>query len=354
MSDPGAAIAALELNDAGLTLAGPPALAELQADPGIAVVEEERIVTGRAAEERARLSPRRVHQSYWAELGLEPLGPPFPEGLRSADLAFAQLEELGTRAASALGGGRSLTGVLLVAPGSFSLSRLGLALSVARRAGWPVTGCVDAAVAAAAGGAPADGGRRIHLDLERNRAVATELLPEEGGRVVRGRVVRDERVGSAALLDGWARAVARQFVRRTRFDPLHAAATEQELYLRLPGWLARLSAESSIAVSIAAGGRAHEIELERAWVAAEAALAYERLADLVRAAVEAAPEPAGLLLSDRLRGLPGLEIRGSASGPAIRLPAMAALTGALRHAREIHHPGVEAPPLIVRLPGARG
>ena len=42
-------------------------------------------------------------------------------------------------------------------------------------------------------------------------------------------------------------------VRRTRFDPLHQAATEQQLYLRLPDWLAALASQESVDVAIETG-----------------------------------------------------------------------------------------------------
>ena len=38
--------------------------------------------------------------------------------------------------------------------------------------------------------------------------------------------------------------IAAAFVRRTRFDPLHEAASEQRLWDGLPGWLAALDRDA--------------------------------------------------------------------------------------------------------------
>ena len=47
------------------------------------------------------------------------------------------------------------------------------------------------------------------------------------------------RPGWLALQQAWTDRVASEFVRRTRYDPLHEAASEQRLWDALPGWLAQ-------------------------------------------------------------------------------------------------------------------
>ena len=162
-------------------------------------------------------------------------------------------------------------------PGFWSTSCLSLLLSVARAAGLPVAGLVDAAVAAASLGH--EGDSLLHLDLPRHRAVLTAMT--QGDEVTRTRVVTVDGRGWTAFEDVWAGAIAAQFVRETRFDPRHAGPSEQALHDALPGWLGELCLRTSLPATLGAGGREHTIELTRASLLAAAADLYRGLAEQV-------------------------------------------------------------------------
>ena len=89
----------------------------------------------------------------------------------------------------------------------------------------PVAGVVDAAVAACAE-LPAHA-TVLHLDIHLHQAVLTQL---QGASLLRrSRVEIAPRVGIKALHAAWAHLISEAMVRRTRFDPLHHAASEQQL-----------------------------------------------------------------------------------------------------------------------------
>ncbi len=132
---------ALELADAGL-LALPEEGEAAAPSPGLAIVDGETIIVGVEAAARARLTPRRLHDRFWSAISEEPLGQPFGRGLRTADLAWTHLSELWKMA------GRGIDGVVLAVPSGYEEAQLGLILGVARSAGLPVDGMVDASVAA--------------------------------------------------------------------------------------------------------------------------------------------------------------------------------------------------------------
>lgn len=335
--------AALELNDAGLLVVhdSAPGSPRGAASPGYALLDGERILAGAEAAEAARLRPRLAHSRFWSELSTRPLGRPFPRGLSPADLAHAHL---GAVWGAAGGGAEEL---LLAVPGSFAGGQLGLLLGIARAAGLPVVGLVDAAVAAAST-QPAGSRRLLHLDLELHRAVLTEL--RVGAEVLRARVRAETGTGLAPILDGLAKRTARLFVRETRFDPLHAAGTESRLYRELPAWLARLGEGETVVVSLESGGLAHALELDWARLAEACETAFATLARLVAASAEG-EDPPGLLLTSRVAGLPGLRrvLEDAAGGEARVLPEAAAARGALRSAAEIRSPGEELP-FVTRLP----
>ena len=333
---------AVEVNDAGLIALVAGASRPLPASPGVALIDGGRLLVGTEAAERARIQPLSVHDTYWDRLDTAPAGLPFPEDLRRADLAHAQLAALRDAA------GPKITEAFLAVPGFYTPDALGLLLGVARAAGLPVVGLVDAAVAAASLGHP--GETLVHLDLTRHRSVATAIV--QGNGLARTRVVAEEGRGWAAYEETVAGAVAAQFVREARFDPRHAGTTEQALYDALPGWLDELSVRQTVPAVLRAGGREHAIELTRASVEAAAGDLLRGLVGQV-GALKPTGAPATVLLSHRA-ALPGLadRLRGLADMTLVELASSAAVSGTIQHKDRLRHSG-DALPFVTRLPPAR-
>jgi hypothetical protein len=204
---------------------------------------------------------------------------------------------------------------------------------------------VDAAVAAAVD-RPARS-KCLHLDIHLHRAVLTEL--DRGSEIVRGAVAGDSRVGLLGLYDIWARALARIFVRRTRFDPMHRAATEQVLYVQLHNHLAALTKQGTTTVTISSGGRRHAIEVELEDVVGPVRPVYETLSAWVRDRSDSVGTT--LFVSDRLAGLPGLatHLREGTEVEVVELHPAAAASGALAHGDQICS-GDRSLPFVTRLP----
>ncbi len=338
---------ALELHDAGLlTVDESGAIGPVS--PGYALWDGGDVVTGQAALGRAREAPRFAHHRFWQDLDTEPLGRPFPSDLSPADLAHAHLSEIHR---SLPDGVRQL---LLAVPGCFSARQLGLILGIARACRLPVAGMVDAAVAAtpvAAAAAGHPGHRFLHLDLHLHRAVLTELAmstppggaQERQATVVRRRVKVDAEVGLVALQDAWARRIAELFVHATRFDPLHAAASEQILYNRMPRWLDAMRSRELIEVSLGPAGQERTIELTRPDMVSAADACYDRLRELALSLMRTG-ESITLLLAPGVAELPGLARRldGLRGVTTVPLPAGAAAAGALLVRDQIRAAGAPA------------
>jgi len=328
-------ILVLELADAGFIVLPEEGRAAAPS-PGIAIVDGETIITGRAAEARARLTPRRVHNRFWSEISTEVIGGSFPPTLRSADLAWTHLNQLWKEV------GRGVTSVILVVNGGFDERRLGLILGVARSAGLPVDGLVDASVVSSLG--RVTDGPAIHLDLELHRAILSIVVP--GPR--RTRVHLSEGVGLASLNDLWLRWVAGVFLKTTRYDPLHSARAEQDLADQIPSILNRLVTHDSTSVSLQTDSGVFTVDLTREAAVTAAARLYDELDPLMEAATD--QRPTRLLLSSRAAMAPGLSHRLShRSGlEATTLPPGAAAAGALDRSSRIRSPG-SALPLITDL-----
>lgn len=334
---------ALEINDAGLLLArGAEAAREIVGEqPGIALVDAG-IVTGTQAAERMRLKPLGVQNDFWRLLGTEPL--PRLQGERSlsaADLAHAQLASLLEPVKA------EASGLLLAVPPGYSRTQLGLLLGIAEETGIPLVGLADSALVAAAL-EPASP-RILQLDLQLHQAVLS-VLETDGTGLKRSRFEILPRQGWVAAQQAWIRLIADSFIRRTRFDPLHQAATEQLLVDRLSGWLAVLATEPAVTAEIPFADKLHSIELTRDELTAAVQPMYGELLRLIQA-VRPAGMPMELQLTHRANALPGLAdhftvLRDS----SIRvLPKGAAAFGALLHEAAIARPP-ENRVLVYRLP----
>ncbi|HEX6996628.1 MAG TPA: FHA domain-containing protein [Gammaproteobacteria bacterium] len=284
---------AIEINDAGLVVADANGVRAVE--PGYAVVERERILTGTEALRHARLKPRATSNRFWSSLSLDP-GSAGVDGVRNAaELAYAQLSDLWRRFAG------PEDDAILVVPGYYRPEQLGLLLGVAQECGMPVRAMVDAAVAASA--RPYPGRQLVYLDSGLHRVSATPL--QQGEEVLAEGEQGLAAAGLANVLESLARRAAEVFVLATRFDPFHRAEAEQLLYDRLPGWLARLHVEEEIELELPHDERELRVRLRRdQWLGAAQGF-YRAVVHLVAQSREPGRALA-LQLSDRLAALPGL------------------------------------------------
>jgi FHA domain-containing protein len=329
----------LDTSDSGLLAIGDDG-AVFGPSPGIALVEAQRALFGAEALHACRLRPRLVASDFWARLDDEPLGPPFPEGVRAVDLVHGHLESLWREAKP------HTSEVVLAVPGTCDERQLGRLVGIAEALGLPVSGAVDAAVAAASAGFT--GERLLHVDLGQRRAVVTQI--RQGPLLVRERVAPIERWGRDEVLDAQMRGAAAAFVKQARFDPLHDAATEQALFDRLPDWIAALERADGVAAVLPAAGRDVETSLMRGQVEAWTARFADELQQQV-SLLKHTGEPTGVLVSAHAARLPGLVARLAAvRGVEVAiLPVQAAALGALR-ARDAVRSQPGALRFVTRLP----
>jgi hypothetical protein len=325
----------LEINDADLTV-----YHDREAvfrSPAVAVVQGDGVIFGRDALALSRIHPRQTHQQYFARLSIDPLPGPGGRVRHHADLVYLHLQAL--KPIIDEHGGR----VLLAVPGVLSADQLGVLLGVMQEAGIDVTGFVDSAVAAACG--QPGSGRAFHLDLMLQRAVLTEL--DRNGDVARISTQEIAECGIARLLDGWVNTVADRFVRETRFDPLHAAATEQQVFDQVYGWLDHAFEHGDLIVEVTQSQQTRRVDLTRATLEDKAA---QRLAPLL----DALPDSGSILLTPRTARLPGLVALLTRAGAQTQvLPDDALARGFLEHLERITGNGDDLR-LVTRLPRSGG
>jgi hypothetical protein len=314
----------LELCDAGILVAGgdPPRLLGIDEDflesPGFALPDKKALITGVAAERRARLFPRQIMNRFWDSLSTDPLDPPLPAAGNQAELACAHLEQIWNRV-------HPFGNALVIAvPASFQRTQLGLLLGMSRELGIPVQGFVSLPVAAAA---PGPEGLHLHVDVHLHRFEVSILKTGAGLEFIEALTVNEK--GLEGLHKLWAQAAAAEFVRTTRFDPFHSAETEQELYRRLPAVLAALQREPAATIAIPAGHSNYSVSLMRGMILETARPVYDELLSAVRDAARrgaTSGTAACLQVSQRAARLPGIleRLRQMPDTRVVELPAGAA------------------------------
>jgi len=329
---------AAHINDAGISVMDSDTV--LYREPGFALLDDDMLTTGTDAFSQARVKPRQIHHSYWSNLQTAPLTDRRFHHLSAADLVSRQLEQIWSRVAD--NGNR----IVVAVPAYMRAENLGLLLGIAAELNVPLVGMVDAAVAATR--REYKGAVPVHVDLSLHSTILTRMTQSGQARADRSAVI-DER-GIIALYDAWIALIAEAFVQQSRFDPLHAAETEQILQDSLPDWLSAASAGKNIALKIDYCGITHEAEIESLELLAAAAPTYHRIVSSLRALYRADETPA-LQLSDRAARLPGLaDILTARVGGEIFLQEPGATArGLLSRCRDMQ-PGNRAISLIRTLP----
>ena len=139
----------------------------------------------------------------------------------------------------------------------------------------PVAGLVDAAIAASAGLAARE--TVLHLDVQLYQAVLTEmqgaaiLAPPRRGRAARGAEGNARRFGAG---------VAEAMVRRTRSTRI-TGGNPQQLYQRLPDWLADLAVRESLDATIDNDGGSFTATVRREQFTLAAEAWYAQIDELV-------------------------------------------------------------------------
>ncbi len=219
----------LELSDAGILVAGDNPIRLLTVDgkkqesPGFAIPEKKRLLVGKPASDKAHLFPLQVVNRFWDQLNTKPLKQKNRHAQNHAEIAYAHLFHVWEKV-KPYG-----DEIIIAVPNYFNKEQLGLILGMAKELFIPVKGCVSLPIAASHQAHP--NAMLMHLDIHLHRFEITYL--HQGEYLTAKNSITIEEAGLEQLYRNWVEAIAAEFVHATRFDPLHQAATEQELYNRL-------------------------------------------------------------------------------------------------------------------------
>jgi len=314
---------AIEIHDAGIAVVRDGRL--VLESPGYALAEADGLLLGPEAEARAYLLPGQTYSRFWDELSTQPLSRPAPQARTPADLAYHHLAGIWEPVRA------NTSAVILCVPGTYNPPQLELLLGIAQELGIPVQSLVDTALTAAR---PVPGSKTLlHVDAHLHRIVVTRVTVDGGLRRADVQVSRE--TGLVGLRNAWVKAIAMQFVRTTRFDPLHTADAEQSLHGQLPDLLATLRDAAAVEATVEHAGRRHTVSMSRETLTAAVANLYGRIAALTSG--QAHGPGTAILVTHRLAAFPGLMaiLQMSAGQAPVALPAGASALGALTRADEL-------------------
>ncbi len=295
----------LELNDSGILAAGgnPPRLLDLdgqvQESPGFALPQKKGLLVGKTAERKAHLFPRQILNRFWDQLNTEPLeqaGKYSPQNhaeivYRHLSFIWQQLQSHGDP-------------IVMAVPSFYEREHLGLILGIAQELDMPVKGFVPLSLAASSHVSPEK--MLLYLDIHLHRIEVIYL--EQGEHLTLRDSATTAEKGLLHLYREWVDMIAREFVRSTRFDPFHQAASEQELYDRLPGILSHFQHNSSLVFEITGGSTPYSITLERDSIIHKAESVYREILRSIKRMQNKRGKgqtSLALQLSHRLSRLPG-------------------------------------------------
>ncbi len=311
--------AAIDFNDAAIALVTADGVVRLE--DGYACLADGELLFGAEARNRSRLRSHETSNRHWRELGEKPLPRPIGRCRTSADLVEAHLAHLREALPPETGA------VVAAVPSYWNQHQLGLLLAIARESGFPLRGFVDSAVAASR--RPYPGRVLWNLELTLHDAGLTRMAQDsQASRATEQRV---DWLSMELLNRACARSVAAAFLRSSRFDPFDDAESEQDLYGRLPGWLAAFRGRESLTLNAAFRGHEFVAMVRASDVRTAVAQALEKLVQRLRSLV-AAGDAAILQVPDRLADYPGaLEaLAGVANCRVVTLEPGAVAAGALR------------------------
>jgi hypothetical protein len=295
---------ALELSDAGIMAAVKEPRGLLQLDgtdresPGFALPEEAQLLVGKAAEGKANLYPLQCYNAFWDKLNTKPLKQPNKYAQNHAEMAYAHLAKIWEKIK---GHGDEL---VMAVPAFFGRDQLGLILGIAEELGIPLKGMV--ALSAAAASKPGPDRVLLHLDMHLHRSEVTFL--EQGERLTQRDSASTSGKGLQYLYSAWIKAIGEEFVRTTRFDPLHQASFQQELYDRLPAVIAALQQNPSLMFEMVVGPKSYRVNLSREFFAAKAEGVFRKIGEMIEQMRKRHGEPGQpvtLQLTHRIAPLPG-------------------------------------------------
>lgn len=172
---------------------------------------------------QCRLDPQQINSRYWQQCEQSSIPANTANMRHAADLVWQHLTQLQNR--------HNLTDVAFVVPSHYQSGNLQLLLGIARSCQLNVQALINKSVLALQAHAQGDGSY-LHIDVQLHQTVCTQVTLDAGVLKL-GVIEVIQNVGIQNMYDALLKAIQANFIRNDRFDPLHHAQTEQQVFDQL-------------------------------------------------------------------------------------------------------------------------
>lgn len=187
-----------------------------------------------------RLAPQQINSRYWQQCAQTAIASNGAGMRHAADLIWKHVAELKNEL--------SLDDLALVVPADYQDSQLTLLLGVIKANEIDVTALISKPVLAAqALGLPL--GNVVHIDVQLHQTVISTLsVTEQQVSLVNVDVTAE--VGIHSLQEALLHRLQNSFIKNDRFDPLHNATTEQQLFDQLASLVSGVAEQKKVNVGL--------------------------------------------------------------------------------------------------------
>ncbi|NND81179.1 MAG: hypothetical protein HKN50_01990 [Gammaproteobacteria bacterium] len=211
---------------------------------------------GASAVRHCRLSPQQIYSRYWQQCDQSSL-PANQAGIRhAADLIYQHLSELKQRF--------NLQEIALVVPSHYQTANLQLLLGIAQACQLKVNALVNGPLLALYR-ADVISGKYQHVDMQLNQTVCSEFIVAHAQiELVDVQVHHD--ISLQSVQDSLLKTMQHNFIQNDRFDPLHYAATEQQLFDQIPQVARAIGRDGKTSLLVEHQGQTHNVSIDaRQW-----------------------------------------------------------------------------------------
>ncbi len=204
-----------------------------------------------SALQRCRLHPQQINNRYWQQCDQSSIARNDAGMRHAADLVWQHLNLFHERGVSEFG---------LVVPSHYQSSNLQLLLGICKASQIQATALVNKAVLALHQKI-SQAGEYAHIDVQMHQTVVSKVVATNG-LVALGDVEVIQDVGVHLIEEALLKSLQSNFIQNDRFDPLHDAVYEQQLFDQLPAMAKTIIEQGKAQVSINGSGQTHSVNLE--------------------------------------------------------------------------------------------
>lgn len=206
--------------------------------------------------QHCRLAPQEINSHYWQVCAATAINNNGAGMRHAADLIWKHLHDLSEH--------RGLRDTVLVVPSHYREANLQLLLGIASSANLTVEGLVNKAVLALHDRV-SEAGDYLHVDVQLHQTVISNVTLANN-KVVLGDIDVMQDVGIHAMQEAILKGLQKNFIQGDRFDPLHDAGTEQQLFNQIPELARHINEAGKATVGVQHQGRLHSTSVdEKAW-----------------------------------------------------------------------------------------